>query len=125
MECQGVKLNIDFKRGKSREIPAGPGILAEIYWKEKGILFRESANIGGLSKSHMRWADSHKDGVPPAREAGRNGKIARLAKEKGADGAEHFLVSGDKRLTDKNLRLACKRHLQEWADKNPDFHRLT
>jgi hypothetical protein len=121
LEYQGIFLNLDFQPGQGGEMPAGPGIYAEIHWPTRSIRIGESKNVRARNRAHIRWADKHQAGSHSPKEANRRGIIVELVKEWGSEGLEHFLISGDPRLADRELRVACEKRLHEWARQQTVF----
>ncbi|WP_170399034.1 hypothetical protein [Ruegeria arenilitoris] len=115
MIYRGIKFNLSFERGCGGEMPAGPGIYAEVHWPTMNIRIGESKNVRSRNRGHIRWADKHKAGTHKPEEANRKGPIVDLVKEWGSEGLEHFLISGDPRLSDRELRVECEKQLHEWA----------
>ena len=110
-----IRLNLDFEPGSGSDMPALPGIYAEIHWPTRSLRIGESKNMRTRNKAHLRWADKHRAGTHLPKEANRKGPIVDLAKEWGSESLEHYLVSDDPRLIDRELRVECEKRLHEWA----------
>ncbi len=124
LSYQGIELNFDFQLGCGGVLPAAPGIYAEVHWPTLTLRIGESKNVRARNLAHNRWADKHKAGTHSPKEANRRGLIVELAKEWGTEGLEHFLISDDPRLADRVLRVACEKHLHEWARHQTTFQNL-
>lgn len=47
-----------------------------------------------------------------------------LAKEWGAEGLEHFVISDDPRFADRALRVACEQFLHGWAHEQTAYRNI-
>ncbi len=104
------------------ELPATPGIYAEIYWPLLGVRIGETGNsIRAKIRHDVRWFQSMKDGTAPPVQLRRTLPIANAAKATGAVGFEFFVVSADPRLEDKHLRRECERFMFEWVRNAKGF----
>lgn len=125
IKVEEISLVVDFveDRGVSVEnLPACPGIYAEVYWPQRGLRIGETGrSIKGKIKHDIRWFRSMHNGSAPPEQLRRTLPIAQAAKQSGELGFEFFVVSIDPRLEDKNLRQHCERMLFQWADDHPDF----
>ena len=126
LSFQGIKLNLEFRPGQGTvdAMPTGHGIYAEVHWPTKSLRIGESKAVRARNRAHMRWAQKHRDGSHTPKEAQRQGPIVELAKAWGAEGLEYYLISDDPRLADRELRVACEKHLHEWARKQTRFRDL-
>ncbi|HMO08517.1 MAG TPA: hypothetical protein PKD10_12850 [Paracoccaceae bacterium] len=117
MELRGIRLNLDFVQGRGDVLamPAGPGIYAEIHWPTRSLRIGESQAVRARNLSHIRWADRHRSGTHNAKEANRRGPIVELVRVWGSEGLEHYLISADARLADRELRVECEKYLHGWA----------
>jgi len=123
MEFNGIKLNLDFQPGHGdvNNMPTGYGIYAEIHWPTRSIRVGESTAVRARNRGHIRWANKHRDGTHPPKEASRRGPIVELVKHWGSEGLEYYLISNDPRLADRVLRVECEKFLHEWA-RNQDTY---
>jgi hypothetical protein len=114
----GIELALDSRTGGLRveDLPALPGIYAEIYRPLMGVRIGETGvSIRGKIRHDIRWFDSMRDGTAPEAQLRRTLPIAEAAKATGAQGFEFHVVSVDPRLADKALRQACERAMFEWV----------
>jgi len=116
-----IEFNLDFKKGCGGEMPRGPGIYAEIHWPTMSLRIGESKNVHARNRGHINWANKHRAGTHNEKETNRQGIIVDLVKEWGSEGLEHFLISGDPRLADRELRVECEKELHEWARRQTTF----
>ena len=112
---EGIELNLDFKKGDGGDVPNIPGIYAEIHWPTRSLRIGESKNMRSRNLQHINWANKHRAGTHNEKETNRRGIIVELVKKWGSEGLEHFVISGDSRLADRELRVACEIRLHEWA----------
>ncbi len=102
-------------------MPRGPGIYAEIHWPTMSLRIGESKNVHARNRGHINWANKHRSGTHKEKETNRQGIIVELVKEWGSEGLEHFLISDDPRLADRELRVECEKELHEWARSQTTF----
>ncbi|CTQ76204.1 hypothetical protein LAX5112_04516 [Roseibium alexandrii] len=112
---KNIEFDLDFHKGRGGEMPSGPGIYAEIHWPTNSLRIGESKNIKSRNRGHISWANRQRSGQISNRESRRKGPIVDLAKRWGAEGLEHFLISNDERLVDRELRVECEKYLHHWA----------
>lgn len=126
MEFQGIELNLDFRPGEGSvaNMPTGHGIYAEIHWPTRSIRIGESKAVRARNRSHIRWADKHRNGTHPPKEANRRGPIVDLVKQWGSEGLEYYLISNDPRLEDRELRVECEKFLHEWSRQQDTYRNL-
>jgi hypothetical protein len=123
-DINGVMMNLKFVQGQGDNIPAAPGIYAEIHWPTMNIRIGESKNMKSRNQSHKNWARKHKEGSHDERETRRQGQIVDLVKKWGAEGLEHFLISDDPKLEDRVFRVECEKELHRWAKTQTRFKNL-
>jgi hypothetical protein len=120
-----IPLFTAFKKGSGipiEQLPASPGIYAQIYWSQRGLRFGETGNsVLSKIKHDVRWFESMRNGTAPPSELRRTLPIAQAAKATGARGFEFYVVSVDPRLRDKPLRQETERFLFDWAERATEF----
>ena len=123
VEFQGVRLSVDWqmRRGlNSSELPARPGVYAEVYWPQRGVRIGETGrSIRAKIRHDIRWFNSLRDGTAPQEQLRRTLPIALAAKATGEAGFEFYVVSDDDRLEDKLLRQSCERFMFDWVRAHP------
>lgn len=128
MIYKGVQFNLTFVEGNGdvAHMPTHGGIYAEIHWPTRSIRIGETGNsMRGRNRSHMRWADKHRNGAHNEKEAARQGVIVDLVKEWGSEGLEYFVITDDPRVReDRELRVDCEKHLHEWAREQTEFRNV-
>lgn len=103
--------------GDVANMPTHGGIYAEVHWPTRSIRIGETGNsMRGRNRSHMRWADKHRNDEHNAKEAVRQGVIVDLAKQWGSEGLEYYVITDDPKVReDRELRVDCEKRLHEWA----------
>ena len=126
LEYHGIVLNLDFRpgAGDNDRITIGHGIYAEVHWPTLSLRIGESQNVRARNRQHIAWANKHRDGTHSQKEATRRGVIVELVKEWGSEGLEHFLISNDPRLADRELRVECEKFLHAWARTQTQYRNL-
>jgi hypothetical protein len=115
---RGINLHLDLENGGLRveDLPALPGIYAEIYRPLAGVRIGETGrSIRGKIRHDIGWFNSMHAGTAPQDQLRRTLPIAAAAKATGARGFEFHVVSVDPRLADKELRQDCERFLFNWV----------
>jgi len=123
---RGIVLDLDFQQGKgdNERITTGHGIYAEVHWPTRSLRIGESKNVRARNRQHVAWANKHRAGTHSAIEAARQGVIVDLVKEWGSEGLEHYLISNDPRLADRELRVECEKFLHEWARSQAEYRNI-
>lgn len=125
MVFRGIHFNLSFIKGEGdvAKMPTHGGIYAEVHWPTRSIRIGESGgSMRGRNRSHMRWADKHRNGTHNEKETFRRGVIVDLVKEWGSEGLEYYVITDDPRVRDdRELRVECEKHLHEWARQQTDF----
>ena len=128
MVYKGIQFNLSFSEGEGNvaDMPTHGGIYAEIHWPTRSIRIGETGNsMRGRNRSHMRWADKHRNSTHNEKEANRQGIIVDLVKEWGSEGLEYYVISEDLRVReDRELRVDCEKHLHEWARVQTEFQNI-
>ncbi|PKQ10802.1 MAG: hypothetical protein CVT70_17720 [Alphaproteobacteria bacterium HGW-Alphaproteobacteria-1] len=116
-----IKLALNWQNGglQVEDLPARPGIYAEVYKPLMGVRIGETGvSIRGKIRHDIRWFNSMRDGTAPQAQLRRTLPIAQAAKATGAIGFEFHVVSVDLRLADKKLRQDCERFLFDWVRRS-------
>jgi hypothetical protein len=126
LEYQGIVLNLDFRpgAGDNDRITTGHGIYAEVHWPTRSLRIGESQNVRARNRQHNAWANKHRAGTHSPKETSRRGAIVDLVKQWGSEGLEHYLISNDARLADRELRVACEMFLHAWSREQTEFRNL-
>lgn len=126
LEFRGIRLNLLWVPGQGdvSRMPTGHGIYAEVHWPTRSLRIGESQAVRARNLSHIRWANKHFEGTHSPKEAQRRGQIVELVKAWGSKGLEHYLISSDPRLADRELRVECEKFLHEWARQQTEYVNL-
>jgi len=89
---------------------------------KRGVRIGETGvSIRGKILHDIRWFQGMHAGTEKPEQLKRTIPIAKTAKEHGASGFAFYVVSDDPRLTDKQLRQDCERHLFKYLEEHPDY----
>lgn len=128
MIYRDIEFTLAFVRGKGcvDNMPNHGGIYAEIHWPTVSIRIGETGiSMRNRNRSHMRWADRHRNGTHTEKEAARQGIIVELVKEWGSEGLEYYVITDDHRVRkNRELRIDCEKHLHEWARIQTEFRNI-
>lgn len=128
MIYRGVKFELNFIQGDGdiNAMPTHGGIYAEIHWPTLSIRIGETGNsMRGRNRSHMRWADKHRNGTHNEKEASRRGVIVDLARRWGSEGLEYYVITDDPRVrNDREFRVECEKQLHLWAGQQTRFRNV-
>ena len=127
MVYKGIELNLSFEgEGKVDDMPTHGGIYLEFHRPTRSIRIGETGNsMRARNRSHIRWADNHRYSRHTGKEAARKGVIVDLGKKWGSEGLEYYVITDDLRIReDRDLRVACEKHLHEWARMQKDFRNI-
>ena len=128
MVYRDIQFNLSFVEGGGNvaNMPTSGGIYAEIHWPTRSIRIGETGNsMRGRNRSHMRWADRHRNCTHNEKETNRQGIIVDLVKEWGSEGLEYYVITEDQRVReDRELRVDCEKQLHKWAQVQTEFRNI-
>jgi len=117
LNFNGIPLLINWVQGEGfgpEDAPKSAGIYAQIHWLDRAARIGQSANIRNRVREATSWARGMHLGIRRASDLRRTSPICERVKATGSDGFAYFLISDDKRLADKETRLACEAYLFGW-----------
>ena len=128
MNYRGIRFQLEFHPGIGDVslMPTHGGIYAEVHWPTKSLRIGETGNsMRARNRSHMRWADKHRDGTHDAQELARQGPIVDLARKWGSEGLGYYVITDDRRVRDdRELRVDCEKWLHQWAAEQTQYTNL-
>jgi hypothetical protein len=124
LRFKDIELNISWVAGTGSpaNLPALPGVYAEIHWPSRGLRIGETGRSIRAKIAHdLRWFRAMQDGTAGLAQLRRTLPIALAARMTGADGFEFYVVSCDPRLAEKPLRQEVERYMFDWVRGEADY----